>query len=477
MEKWIKCVFLALCILLSYFFISPAKERQARNYRSSQLQKTIVRHNETERTDFYDVKGELTVAADAGYATMIKTNTEQGVLEQYYDETGEPISRYNQYYAILREYDERGNNTRNTYLDEEGDPCIIKDGYATEAREYNEDNQIISTRYYDIEGNPINTPLFGYGMINEYDDYGNNVRIRFIDVFNNPIVTRQGYASVIRQYYTGDRPNQGRVIKEFYYDAQGEPVALSLGQYGIYKEYNELGQGIIIVYLDEKGEPIATKKGYTKIIRTFAADNNVATEQYYDLNGNPLPLSEGQYGVRNENGQQVYLNRNGRESFSIRNLLNNHPRFAILFAIGIIILSALINRKWAIALLILYMCVIIYFTLMFRDNNNTGRTIEPFWYYRKLFTSSTARSDIIKNIWLFVPLGAVLYKLYPRSRILFVPVTISVIIEGVQYAAGIGYCELDDLISNSLGGIIGFISCKYITNYIHCKIKRTENNG
>ena len=474
MKKWIKCVFLVICILISCIFISPTKEQQARKYRSSQLQKTIVRYKETERTEFHNERGEMIVAADAGYATMIKTNTEQGVLEQYYDEKGKPISRYYQYYAVLRKYDERGNNTRNTYLDEEGNTCIIKDGYATEAREYNEKNQIIIVRFYDTEGNPVNTPLYGYGKINEYDDNGNNVRTCFIDFSDNPMMTVQGYASVIKQYYTGDGPDAGRVEREFYYDDQGEPVALSLGQYGIHKEYNELGQGIVIVFLDAKGEPIVTNKGYTKVVRTFAADNNVATEQYYDIDGNPVSLSEGQYGVRNENGQTVYLNRNGERSFNLKNLLNHHPRLVIFFAAGIIILSALINRKWVLAILILYVCVIIYFTLMFRDNN-AERTTEPLSYYRKLLTSSTARSDIIKNIWLFIPLGAILYQLYPKNIVLLIPIIISVIVESIQYIAGIGFCELDDIISNSLGGGFGYLAgglMKDCIVYINTKKQR-----
>ena len=461
-------------VLASWMFISPINQKAKSYYRSSQLQKTVTKDDDTERTEYADSEGRITIAADAGYATMIKTKTEKGVLEQYYDENGEAINRYFQYYAALREYDEHGNNTKITYLDAEGNPCTIRGGYATEAGEYNDKNQLIVSRFYDSEGQPVNTPLYGYGKINEYDGNGNIIRCCFVDLSGNPMMTAQGYASVIRQYYTGDGPDQGRVEREFYYDALGEPVALSLGQYGIHKEYNELGQGIVIVYLDSEGEPIVTNKGYTKVVRTFAADNNVATEQYYDIDGNPVSLSEGQYGVRNENGQTVYLNRNGERSFNLKNLLNHHPRLVIFFAAGIIILSALINRKWVLAILILYVCVIIYFTLMFRDNN-AERTTEPLSYYRKLLTSSTARSDIIKNIWLFIPLGAILYQLYPKKIVLLIPIIISVIVEGIQYIAGIGFCELDDIISNSFGGGLGYLAgglMKDCIVYINTKKQR-----
>ena len=463
-------------VLASWILISPVNQKARSYYRSSQLQKTITKDGDTERTEYADSEGRIMIAADAGYATMIKTKTEKGILEQYYDENGEPISRFFQYYAVIREFDERGNNIRNTYLDQDGNPCMIRDDYATEAIEYNENNLVSKILFYDTERHPVCTSSYGHGLINEYDDSGNNIRTSYFDLSGKPMMTKLGYAAITRVFYSGNGPDKGRVEREFYYDDQGEPVALSLGQYGIYKEYNELGQGIVIVYLDADGEPIITNKGYTKVVRTFAADNNVATEQYYDMDGNPISLSEGQYGVRKEKGQTVYLNRNGESSFNLRNLLNYHPRLVILIAGGIIILSELINKKWAIVLFMLYVCVIIYFTLMFRDNNTEGMT-EPLSYYRKLFTSSTARSDIIKNIWLFIPLGAILYQIYPKMLVIFFPIIVSVIIESIQYTAGIGFCELDDIISNSIGGGLGFLAGKLSEDCILLLKKRRQKKS
>ena len=66
------------------------------------------------------------------------------------------------------------------------------------------------------------------------------------------------------------------------------------------------------------------------------------------------------------------------------------------------------------------------------------------------------------NVWLFVPLGCLMYKVFvPRgksavSAILYC-VGLSLVIECTQAILHIGWCTLSDLISNSLGSMIGVI--------------------
>ena len=93
---------------------------------------------------------------------------------------------------------------------------------------------------------------------------------------------------------------------------------------------------------------------------------------------------------------------------------------------------------------------------MFRESEGATLRLEPFWSYRKILTDSDIRADILKNIWLFIPLGAILYQIYPKAKVLLIPVVLSIMIEVIQYFAGLGFCELDDVISNGLGGAIGY---------------------
>ena len=456
---------LLLFLIVSFLFINPTIRKSRSEYHSSQLRRITIKDESQERTDYVDSSNRITIAADLGYASIIDFRIDNKVLEQYFDESGEPISRYNGYYSMLKEYDEIGNNIRNTYLNQDGFPVITANGYAIEEKKYNEQGQTVSVQFYGVDGEPVLTPLYGYGKTNEYYANGKISRIIYTDVSGVPMMTAQGYASVTMNYYETEGVDKGKVESEFYFDDMGKPVALSLGQYGIHKEYNELGQGSVITYLDAEGHPIKTNKGYTTIKRTYHANSSIATEQYYDMAGEPFALPEGQYGVKKEGNQVVYLNQNGKKVFNLKNLLFNDARIAILTAIFIVFISGMIGRKMNIVLLIMYICAIGYMTIMFRETNNTSNH-EILWYYKKIFADSEARADILKNIWLFIPFGAIMYQMYPKMFILLIPIIFSVLIEGIQYFSGLGFCELDDVISNSLGGFIGYIMGKLTTDII-----------
>ena len=292
-------------------------------------------------------------------------------------------------------------------------------------------------------------------------------------MLGNPMMTGKGYAIVSRIYYTSEGKDNGKVKCEFYFDDHGNPTSLSLGEYGIYKEYDEYGRECLWTYLDAEGRPLITSKGYTTIRRSFQANNSVASERYFDTEGNPFSLSEGQYGVKKQGQQTIYLDKNGKEMFNLKKFLFNHPRIVILLALSFVILSSLAGKKQNTFFLILYIVVIVYMTLLFRDNDSAGYS-GLLWYYRRILFDSRARADIIKNIWLFIPLGAVLYRLYPKSVILLVPIILSSLIESIQLLAKLGTCELDDIISNGIGGCVGFVAGKNATEikmYIISRIK------
>ncbi len=464
-RNWLIITFLVLLLIASCLFISPALKTARSPYHSSQLEMVSTSDGDTKRTDYVNSDGRITIAADKGFATIVETEiSENRKLEQYFDDKGKPISRYNGYFAMLLDYDDKGNNTRITYLNIDNKPMIMANGYAIEEREYNETKRLISVKYYGTEGEPILTPLYGHGEINEYNKNGKISEITYIDITGVPVITKKGYAIVRRNYYVSEGPEDGKVESEFYFDGEGNPVSLSLGEYGIHKEYDDLGRNSVVTYLDADGTPMVTNKGYTSVIRTFQANNSVATEQYQDIDGKPFPLAEGQYGFKNTDNWVVYLDENGNEQFNLKNLLYNYSSIIIVAAIILVLLATVFNRNCNLAFAILYFIAILYLTVMFRENNGAILKLEPFWSYRKLFTDSEARADILKNIWLFIPLGAILYRRYPNGKILLIPLGLSILIEAIQYISGIGFCELDDVISNAMGGLIGYEMEKLIVD-------------
>lgn len=464
--------FLTILILLSCLFIIPETENKQFEHNSSQLQTIRFVDDNLERIVFIDEDGNRVVAADKGYATCIIRSKDNQKIYSYFDDSGLQVSRYPGYYAILREYDDKGNNTCISYLDSEEKPCITAYGYAIEKIEYNDRGQIASIRYYDVEGNPVKTVSFGSGINNEYYNDGNICISTFVDDLNTPIMTRLGYATVKRIFYLSDELKNNMVESEFYFDEKGNPIALPLGQFGIHKEYYENGLESVVTYLDSDGKPIVNNKGYTTVKKTYNLDNSIATEQYYNAAGSPVALSDGQYGILKKNNQTVYLDQNGEVAFNLKRLLYNQTWLVILGAIIIIVLSAVIEKKWNFLLLFVYLLIIVYMTLLFRDNNSSSKT-DLLQHYRIFFLHSEARIEILQNIWLFIPLGSILYQLLSIKRIMLIPIAFSIIIETIQYITNTGFCSLDDIISNGIGGIIGFIIGGFLQQQImKIKVKR-----
>ena len=449
-------MFLMLFLAVSLIYISPNLRKPKSAYRSSDLQEVTIEENNTIRTDYLDENGKLTVAADKGYATKIVQTIEEGKLEAFYDDQGNPAKQFGDYYQIFWEYDENGNNCRTTYLDSEGLPILIYGGYATEQKVFNDKNRVTGVYYLGKDGEHIFSSVYGFGKLYEYNEGGKVKKITYIDETGNPVVTGVGYASLVRNYYVTDDFFNGKIESEFYFDAEGKPIALSLGQYGEHREYDVNGQESVLTYLDADGNPTVTNKGYTTVVRTFQPNNAIATEKYFDIEGKPYAMADGQYGVNMENGQARYLDENGNLKFNIRNLLYNHSWTVIIFALGTVTLSALIGKKGNWFLLFLYCGVILYMTLLFRETGGSELRLELYGAYKKIFSDSEARADILKNIWLFIPLGAILYQIWPCRWVLVIPFLLSGMIEAVQFITGTGICELIDIVNNGLGGTIGF---------------------
>ena len=75
-----------------------------------------------------------------------------------------------------------------------------------------------------------------------------------------------------------------------------------------------------------------------------------------------------------------------------------------------------------------------------------------------LFQDITGWAGIVLNILLYLPMGYLLTMLFPRRRawqIILVGCLCSVATEVAQYVLAIGWCEMDDLLHNTLGTALG----------------------
>ncbi|MCD7825489.1 MAG: VanZ family protein [Clostridiaceae bacterium] len=129
------------------------------------------------------------------------------------------------------------------------------------------------------------------------------------------------------------------------------------------------------------------------------------------------------------------------------------------------------EKKWTqavlISLFVTYIFFILLITLIARTPADTRRAeLIPFWsWYEVIVNHSTSLAvEILLNILLFVPVGILARLQNFRLRpILLFSFLLSLSIELTQYFTCRGLCEIfDDVIGNTVGGVIGWIACGYV---------------
>ena len=81
--------------------------------------------------------------------------------------------------------------------------------------------------------------------------------------------------------------------------------------------------------------------------------------------------------------------------------------------------------------------------------------IEVFNFYLNLFG----------NIFLFVPFSVILFRVFKVTKLKFVVLwaaLLSIFIEANQYIFQVGYADIDDVILNVLGAVLGFFLYKLV---------------
>lgn len=123
------------------------------------------------------------------------------------------------------------------------------------------------------------------------------------------------------------------------------------------------------------------------------------------------------------------------------------------------------HKKFQLHKELIYLISIIYILCLFhvvtfQDNNYGVSNFIPFKeIFRYEFGSAKFMKNIIGNIMLFIPYGFIasyLLKNKKFSVITILTIIVSLTIETVQYYIGRVF-DIDDIILNLLGGIIGFL--------------------
>lgn len=130
-------------------------------------------------------------------------------------------------------------------------------------------------------------------------------------------------------------------------------------------------------------------------------------------------------------------------------------------------------RVLEILLFVVYLAVLCYFLFI---ADRMGRTfservyhynlmplkeISRFWSYRQTLGFWSVMLNLIGNVVAFIPFGMFLPRLFPACRrfilTVFLAFEFSLCVEILQLVWKVGSFDVDDLLLNSLGGILGFL--------------------
>lgn len=122
---------------------------------------------------------------------------------------------------------------------------------------------------------------------------------------------------------------------------------------------------------------------------------------------------------------------------------------------------------------ICYILLLIKILLLSRISHSEHRSINliPFYSIKEYIFSNSATikkfafGNVVGNIVIFIPLGTYLSLFKNNKRVitnlLFIFI-VSLFIEIIQGLLGIGASDIDDIILNCLGGLIGILGYKFL---------------
>ena len=106
----------------------------------------------------------------------------------------------------------------------------------------------------------------------------------------------------------------------------------------------------------------------------------------------------------------------------------------------------------------LYFAALLWLTLLSRERTTSTSVLPPFWSYVEIFKGNLrSLYYVVANVLLFVPFGFFVAKYLGKSikRVLIFGLFTSALIEFIQLGLKLGSFEVDDLVHNTLGAVIG----------------------
>lgn len=148
--------------------------------------------------------------------------------------------------------------------------------------------------------------------------------------------------------------------------------------------------------------------------------------------------------------------------------------FCICISVTVLTSSRRVARFSSLLMLLVYMGLMLCSMVLLRnDVSLVGYNYLPFRSYIDYFGGNAdyLLPQILLNILVFIPLGALLSLSFRKTKwwkLLLLGCCISIIIEFLQLLFQKGFCEIDDVLHNAVGCLIGILLFKGID----CRCRR-----
>ena len=135
-----------------------------------------------------------------------------------------------------------------------------------------------------------------------------------------------------------------------------------------------------------------------------------------------------------------------------------------------------IIRGTSVAALVVLLAILYCSTVIYRkDGVETGINLMPFWSYFAIMDGKEQMVlEKLLNVLVYIPIGflcGIVFKEKKLKYTIIIGAVSSAMIEISQYAFGKGFAELDDVIHNTLGCLIGFGVYLLLTNLYRFLLK------
>lgn len=242
------------------------------------------------KNSYYGTEGQPVLLTSNNVAEIVLNyDPENGFLTSYsfYGTDLEPCKCKDGYFRIEYTRNKEGRDIKDTFYDVKGERTVCANGYASLICEYNDDGRAARVIFRDVEDRlAIDHSSNAYGYRYSYEN-GFEKRIDNLDAEGNLMLNKNGYASMLTEYYEEDNKVAGLICK----DTEGRNILTANGMAEVRFEYED-GNISCQTYYDENGMLTADSLGVAKYLYEWKNGSKIS-EKFFDASDKPVLNSNG----------------------------------------------------------------------------------------------------------------------------------------------------------------------------------------